>query len=130
MAPQKPKSDQKPGGKLHRLSVAIKKEIVEKHYKGVRVKDLAKQYGLAKSTISTYLKHKDKIKDADVAKGMVGITAINRPQVLEKVEQLLMVWITDMQLKVTNTLLQNRHFLVLGGGLEPIIISSIGIHVF
>ena len=99
MAPQKPKSDQKPGRKLHRLSVAVKKEIVEKHYKGVRVKDLAKEYGLAKSTISTYLKHKDKIKDADVAKGMVGITAINRPQVLEKVEQLLMVWITDMQLK-------------------------------
>ena len=47
------------------------------------------EYGLAKCTICTYLKHKDKIKDADVAKGMVGITAINRPQVLETVQQLL-----------------------------------------
>ena len=99
MAPQKPRSDQKPKKKVQRLSVAMKKEIIQKHQRGVRVKDRVQEYGLPKSTVCTFVKNKEKIMVADVAKGVVGVAATKRPQVLDKVEQLLMVWITDMQLK-------------------------------
>ena len=50
----------------------------------VRVSDLASQYGMTKSTICTFLKHKETIKAADVAKGVFG-KSNKRPQILEKV---------------------------------------------
>ena len=71
MAPKKVKSDGASGGrKLTRYSIEIKKEIIEKHERGVRVSDLASQYGMTKFMICTYLKHKETIKTADVAKGV------------------------------------------------------------
>ena len=73
MAPQKPRSDQKPKKKVQRLSVAMKKEIIQKHQRGVRVKDLVQEYGLPKSTVCTFVKNKEKIMVADVAKGVVYI---------------------------------------------------------
>ena len=76
----------------------MKKEIIEKHERGVRVSDLASQYGVAKSTISTFLKHKETLKVGDVAKGVFG-KSNRRPQILEKVEQLLLVWINEKQLQ-------------------------------
>ena len=53
---------------------------------------------MAKSTICTFLKHKETLKVADVAKGVFG-KSNRRPQILEKVEQLLLVWINEKQLQ-------------------------------
>ena len=84
MAPKKVKRDSASGGrKLTCYSIEMKKEIIEKHERGVCVSDLASQYGMAKSTICTFLKHKETIKTADVAKGVFG-KSNKRPQILEK----------------------------------------------
>jgi len=45
------------------LSLEIKQEIVEKHERGVRVSELAKQYDRNMSTISTILKQKEACLD-------------------------------------------------------------------
>lgn len=100
MSPPKGKLSQpKSEKKRHRASVALKREICEKYDRGVRVRDLVQEYGLPKSTICTFLKGKDKLKSQDLAKGVVSLTSFKRPPLLEKVEQLLILWITDMQLK-------------------------------
>ncbi|KAF2362382.1 DNA binding HTH domain Psq-type [Trinorchestia longiramus] len=102
MAPKKVKTDcASAGRKLTRYSIEMKKVIIEEHEKGVRVSDLASQYGIAKSTICTFLKHKDRIKDADVAKGVFG-KSNKRPKILEKVEQHLLSWINERQLQGNN----------------------------
>ena len=51
-----------------RTTIELKKEIIAKYENGFQVSDLALQYGMAKSTISTFLKNMDIIKKADVAK--------------------------------------------------------------
>ncbi|XP_013367911.1 PREDICTED: zinc finger and SCAN domain-containing protein 29 isoform X2 [Chinchilla lanigera] len=82
---------------LKKITIELKKEIVEKHERGVRVTDLASEYKMAKSTISTILKNRDAIKGADVAKGVTTLTK-QRTQVLEEVEKLLLVWLNEKQL--------------------------------
>ncbi|XP_016070266.1 PREDICTED: tigger transposable element-derived protein 1-like [Miniopterus natalensis] len=83
--------------KVVRTTIELKKEIIAKYDRGVRVSDLAMEYGMAKSTISTILKHKEAIKSADVAKGVKVLTK-QRPQAIEEVEKLLLVWINEKQL--------------------------------
>ncbi|XP_023230982.1 tigger transposable element-derived protein 1-like isoform X1 [Centruroides sculpturatus] len=80
-----------------KTTIEMKKEIIRKHESGVRVSDLALQFGLAKSSISTILKNKEVIKDANVAKGVTVITK-QRSQTLEEVEKLLLIWINEKQL--------------------------------
>ena len=63
--------------------------------------DLATQFGMAKSTISTILKNKEVIKAADVAKGVTVITK-QRPQIMEEVEKLLLIYIRDVELRGDN----------------------------
>ncbi|XP_021097366.1 zinc finger and SCAN domain-containing protein 29 isoform X2 [Heterocephalus glaber] len=82
---------------LKKITIELKKEIVEKHERGIRVTDLASEYKMAKSTISTILKNKDAIKGADVAKGVTVLTK-QRTQALEEVEKLLLVWLNEKQL--------------------------------
>lgn len=82
---------------LKKITIELKKQIVEKHERGIRVTDLASEYKMAKSTISTILKNKDAIKGADVAKGVTTLTK-QRTQVLEEVEKLLLVWLNEKQL--------------------------------
>ena len=53
-----------------RTTIELKKEIVTKIENGARVSDLAAQYNMAKSTITTFMKNKEVIKAADVAKGV------------------------------------------------------------
>ena len=50
----------------------MKKKIITKHENGVRVSDLAAEYGIEKLTISRTIniKNKEVIKGADVAKGV------------------------------------------------------------
>ena len=60
MAPKKAKSDTGQGKrKVVRKTIEVKKEIIAKHENGIRVSDLAVQYGMAKSTVCTILKNKD-----------------------------------------------------------------------
>ncbi|XP_063089639.1 tigger transposable element-derived protein 1-like isoform X2 [Cavia porcellus] len=82
---------------LKKITIELKKEIIRKHEGGIRVTDLACEYKVAKSTISTILKNKDAIKRADVAKGVTTLTK-QRSQVLEEVEKLLLVWLNEKQL--------------------------------
>ena len=53
--------------------IDVKKEIIAKHENGVRVSDLATQFGMAKSTICTILKNGETIREADVARGVTVI---------------------------------------------------------
>lgn len=83
--------------KVVRTTIELKKEIIGKYERGTRVSDLAVQYNMAKSTISTFLKHKDVIKKADVAKGVKGITK-QRPPIVDEIEKLLLIWVNGKQL--------------------------------
>ncbi|XP_069158736.1 tigger transposable element-derived protein 1-like [Procambarus clarkii] len=84
-------------GKKEAITVEVKKEIIAKHERGIRVVDLAREYGRALSTISTILKGKDKYKTLDVAKGVSKLTS-KCPKLLEDVEWLLLMWMNERQL--------------------------------
>ncbi|XP_063293602.1 tigger transposable element-derived protein 1-like [Pelobates fuscus] len=73
-----------------------KKEIIRKHEGGMRLTDLAKEYGRSASTIGTILKMKEKITGRDAAKGVTRVSK-QRPPVLEEVEKLLLLWIEQKQ---------------------------------
>jgi len=62
-----------------------------KHENGVRVSDLATQFGTAKSTICTILKNRETIKKVDGPRGVTVITK-QRSQTIEEVEKLLLIW--------------------------------------
>lgn len=80
------------------IPLEIKREIILKYEQGVRVADLAKQYGRSTSTICTLLKQKDAIVGITPAKGVTIISKL-RSSLHEEMEKLLMVWVTDKQLK-------------------------------
>jgi len=54
MAPKKVTDVEKPKRKNIMATVELEIELITKWEKGTRVSDLAVQYGMAKSTISTY----------------------------------------------------------------------------
>nr|XP_020670660.1 tigger transposable element-derived protein 1-like [Pogona vitticeps]XP_020670661.1 tigger transposable element-derived protein 1-like [Pogona vitticeps]XP_020670663.1 tigger transposable element-derived protein 1-like [Pogona vitticeps] len=85
-------------GKKKIISIQVKKDIIEKHDRGMRVTDLASEYKMLTSTISTILKKKDVLKDIDVAKGVTILTKKRTP-LIEEVEKRLPVWIIEKQLK-------------------------------
>ncbi|KAF2358296.1 DNA binding HTH domain Psq-type [Trinorchestia longiramus] len=80
-----------------RTTIELKKEIIAKFEDGVRVSDLATQYGMAKSTTSTFLKKKEELRGANIAKGVTSLTK-KRPQILEEVEKLLLIFINEKKL--------------------------------
>jgi len=65
------------------IIIDVKKEILVEHEKGVRVSDLATQFGMRKWTICTILKNRETIKKADVARG-VTVIAKQRSQTIEE----------------------------------------------
>nr|XP_057913058.1 tigger transposable element-derived protein 1-like [Doryrhamphus excisus] len=77
-------------------TIELKKELIAKFESGARVSDLAAQYNMAKSTISTILKRKEAIKAADVAKGVKILTS-KRHVKMEEVEKILLEWVTERQ---------------------------------
>ena len=82
MGPKKD-NDSKVKRKNTNIMIDVKKEIIANHENGVRVSDLATQFGMAKSTICTFLKNRETIKKADVARGVTVITK-QRPQTIEE----------------------------------------------
>ncbi|GBM65325.1 hypothetical protein AVEN_89692-1 [Araneus ventricosus] len=81
-----------------KMSIELKREIIEKNEQGVPVADLERQYGRSTSTICTVLKQKESIKGITPAKGVTIISKL-QSSLHEKMEKLLMVWVTEKQLK-------------------------------
>ncbi|XP_067947109.1 tigger transposable element-derived protein 1-like [Watersipora subatra] len=79
------------------LSLELKLEIIKKRERGVRVSDLAKQYGRNISTISTILKQKEVIKSIKPSKGIC-IISKRRSCTLDEMERLLLIWIEDQEM--------------------------------
>ena len=52
------------------ISMEAKHEIIAKHERGVRIIDLANEYGRNPSTISTIIKQKEAIKKLQPSKGV------------------------------------------------------------
>ena len=90
-------SVKKEGGHSRRMmTMDIKKEIIDKHDRGIKVSDLAKHYG-RNATICTILKKKDAIKSLAPAKGITTMSK-RRTSTHERMEHLLLVWIQEKQL--------------------------------
>ena len=58
---------------------------------------------MARSSISTFLKHKEAMKAADVAKGVTIVHSKQRPQIMVEVEKLLSIWIKENELDVDSS---------------------------
>ncbi|KAJ7316717.1 hypothetical protein JRQ81_002879 [Phrynocephalus forsythii] len=90
------KSGTKSKSKRRIISLELKKEIISWYENGAHLMDLSKQYDMPRTTIATIIKNKDIIKEADVAKG-VSILTKSRPQSVEEMEKLLLIWINEKQ---------------------------------
>jgi len=88
MGPKKANDSSKVKRKNANIMIDVKKEIIAKHKNGVRVSDLATQFGMAKSTICTIPKNRDTIKKADVARGVTVITKQSSQTTEEEVKNL------------------------------------------
>ena len=81
MGAKKVRSDIGQGKKKIVRTVVVKKEIITKHEKSVHVSDLAAEYNVAKSPISTIITNKEVMRGADVAKRITVISK-QRPPIL------------------------------------------------
>lgn len=71
MGPVKEKKAEKEfGRKKEMITMEVKKEMIEKHERGMRVADIARFYNKSTSTICTILKKKEEIKGLDATKGV------------------------------------------------------------
>ncbi|KAI5612034.1 hypothetical protein C0J50_0702, partial [Silurus asotus] len=80
---------------VKRITIELKKEMLEKHERGARTRDLCLQYGMCSSTVSTIIKNKKKIMESTVAKGMTVVRSKRRSNAVEEMENLLIVWINE-----------------------------------
>jgi transposase-like protein len=60
--------------KMVRITMEVKKEIVEMYEGGTRIRDLAAAYRMPRTTVSMIVKNKNDIKSANVAKQVKSIT--------------------------------------------------------
>jgi hypothetical protein len=81
MAPKKVTSGEEPKRKIVISTIGIRKVLITKWESSTGLLDLAAQYGIAKSTISTMLKNKEVIKAANVAEGVKTLTSKRTPAV-------------------------------------------------
>lgn len=84
--------------KRRKITVEVKRQIIDKRERGMNVADLARTYNRSTSTICTILKNKDKIKEIDASKGVTRIS-MQRPRILDDVERLLLIWINEKIMK-------------------------------
>ncbi|XP_078248613.1 putative CENPB DNA-binding domain-containing protein 1 [Pogona vitticeps] len=96
MGPKKPVSAQVGKPTREKLTLEMKKEILQKYDGGKRIADIAREYGRNPSTIGTIVAMREKILATDAAQGVTRI-AKNRPAVLEEVEKLLVMWMGEKQ---------------------------------
>ena len=88
MGPKEDNDSSKVKRKNTNIMIDVKKEIIAKHENGVRVSDLATQFGMAKSTICTIPKNRETIKKANVARGVTVITKQRSQTIEEEVKNL------------------------------------------
>jgi len=82
------------------LTIETKQEIIAKVESGQKMSDIARQYGLNRSTVGTILAKKDIIKKTQKAKGVTKITSEKqRSAIHEEMERLLLVWINEREMK-------------------------------
>ncbi|CAG0914521.1 unnamed protein product [Notodromas monacha] len=79
------------------FSIKVKQEIIKKKEAGQKVGDIAREYGVHNSSISSILAQKEKIMMSSVAKGVKKVGS--RSTTMEEMEKLLFIWFTDRQLK-------------------------------
>ncbi|BFZ13884.1 hypothetical protein BsWGS_16923 [Bradybaena similaris] len=77
------------------LSIETKQEIINKYEKGIRLVDLAIEYGRNPSTIGTILKQKKALKAATPSKGP-SIMSKRRSSVHDEMGRLLLLWIKEI----------------------------------
>ena len=82
----------------NRVTVQMKKAMISKVERGRKIADVAREYGLARTTVSSIIHNKEKIKTADVAKGVTILNKTTRSPLLDEVEKLLLIWIKDKQM--------------------------------
>ncbi|GFX87310.1 hypothetical protein TNCV_3368801 [Trichonephila clavipes] len=76
------------------LTINTKREMIAKVEGGQKMADIARQYGLNRSTVRTILAKKDIIKKTQATEGVTKITsAKQRSAIHDKMERLLLVWI-------------------------------------
>lgn len=92
------KKPQKDSHKRIKVTVEMKRKIIEKREGGVSVADLARSYNRSTSTICTILKNKDKIKEINASKGVSRMSS-KRSRILDDVEKLLLIWINERGLQ-------------------------------
>ncbi|UYV75956.1 hypothetical protein LAZ67_13001921 [Cordylochernes scorpioides] len=93
------------GKKKDIITMEAKREMIEKHERGMRVTEIARFYKKSTSTICTILKKKKELSELDAAKGVTRLSK-QRPRLLEEVEKLILVWINEKQL-AGDTITQN-----------------------
>jgi transposase-like protein len=82
------------------LTIENKQDIIAKVESGQKMSDIARQYGLNRSTVGTTLSKKDIIKKTQKAKGVTKITSEKqRSAIHEEMERLLLVWINEREMK-------------------------------
>lgn len=120
MGPKKMSAKGSSEKKRRMMSMKLKQEIIEKHERGMRVSDLAKEYDRSTSTICTILKQKELLKVIMPAKGIKIISKL-RTSAHEEMERLLLVWLMEKQLAgdtVTESIICEKAREIYGGLVE------------
>ncbi|UYV71318.1 hypothetical protein LAZ67_8002615 [Cordylochernes scorpioides] len=89
MGPVKKYVERELGKKKDIITMEAKREMVEKHERGMRVTEIARFYKKSTSTICTILKKKKELRELDAAKGVRRLSK-QRPRFLEEVEKLIL----------------------------------------
>ncbi|XP_066531040.1 tigger transposable element-derived protein 1-like [Hoplias malabaricus] len=97
MAPKKQTGKSNEGSGKKPITINMKIEIIKKHGEGMRVVDLAKEYGRNKSTICTIIKQKETLLATKPAKGLK-IISKRRSNLNDDMEELLLLWLQEKQL--------------------------------
>ncbi|GFY27876.1 tigger transposable element-derived protein 1 [Trichonephila clavipes] len=81
-------------------TINTKREMIAKVESGQKMADVARQYGLNKSTVCTILAKKDIIKKTQAAEGVTKITSAKQKSAIhDRMERLLLVWINELEMK-------------------------------
>ena len=76
---EKTKKTEKKKKHWQAITVAMKKEIIEKHKQGATLSHLCSMYGKLKSTIFSILKDKEKFMEAKVSTGITWFRVVVNP---------------------------------------------------
>ncbi|XP_035792424.1 major centromere autoantigen B-like [Anopheles albimanus] len=98
MAPKKPRNRTTASTtvslKRVKVTVEMKRKIVELKEQGMCVKDIARTFARPSSTICTILKNREKFMEVDASSGLTRIST-RRLRILDDVEWLLLEWIRE-----------------------------------